>query len=203
VDGASALPLLQDAAKFQWLAGKARIALALGGQGLSEREIVEGLEGKADFAFQNGQIVGIDIPKLIQGAMRGQFSGFNHNPAEKTDFSELAGSFIVTKGVAQNNDLRLTTPLLSVTGAGSANLPTRQIDYLMKPKLVAAGGSGLEIPVKMVGPWERPTIQPDIGGALKNPDAAINTIRQLGEQFKSGDGANKAKDFLNQILKPR
>jgi hypothetical protein len=55
----------------------------------------------------------------------------------------------------------------------------------------------------MAGPWERPTIQPDIGGALKNPDAAINTIRQLGEQFKSGDGANKAKDFLNQILKPR
>ena len=203
LDGTSAMPLLQDAAKFQWLAGKGRIALALGGQGLSEREIVEGLEGKADFAFQNGQIVGIDIPKLIQAAMQGRFSGFNHNPAEKTDFSEFAGSFIVAKGVAQNNDLRLTTPLLHVTGAGSANMPARSLDYVMKPKLVSAGGSGFEIPVKMTGPWERPTIQPDIGGALKNPDAAVNTIKQLGEQFKGGDGVNKAKDLLNQFLKPR
>jgi AsmA protein len=203
LDGASAMPLLQDAAKFNWLAGKGRIALALGGQGLSEREIVEGLEGKADFAFQNGQIVGIDIPKLIQGAMRGQFAGFNHNPAEKTEFSEFAGSFVVNKGVAQNNDLRLSTPLLQVTGAGSANMPARSLDYVMKPKLVAAGGSGFEIPVKMTGSWERPTIQPDIGGALKNPDAAVNTIKQLGEQFKGGDGVNKAKDLLNRFLKPQ
>jgi AsmA protein len=203
LDGASAMPLLADAAKFNWLAGKGRIALALGGQGLSEREIVEGLEGKADFAFQNGQIVGIDIPKLIQAAMRGQFSGFNHNPAEKTEFSEFAGSFVVSKGVAQNNDLRLTTPMLQVTGAGSATLPTRSLDYMMKPKLTAAGGAGIEIPVKMTGSWERPTIQPDLGTAMKNPDAAINTIRQLGEQFKGGDGVNKAKDLLNQFLKPR
>jgi AsmA protein len=206
LDGASAMPLLQDAAKFQWIAGKGRIALALGGQGLSEREIVEGLEGKADFAFQNGQIVGIDIPKLIQAAMQGRFSGFNHNPAEKTDFSEFAGSFVVAKGVAQNNDLRLTTPLLQVTGAGFANLPARSIDYLMKPKLVASAGAGLEIPVKMTGSWERPTIQPDIGGALKNPDAAVNTIKQLGEQFKGkspDEAVNKAKDLLNQFLKPK
>jgi AsmA protein len=206
LDGTSAMPLLQDAAKFQWLAGKGRIALALGGQGLSEREIVEGLEGKADFAFQNGQIVGIDIPKLIQAAMQGRFSGFNHNPAEKTDFSEFAGSFVVNKGVAQNNDLRLTTPLLQVTGAGSANMPTRTIDYVMKPKLVASAGAGFEIPVKMSGSWERPTIQPDIGGALKNPDAAINTIKQLGEQFKGktpDESVNKAKDLLNRFLKPQ
>jgi AsmA protein len=206
LDGTSAMPLLQDAAKFQWIAGKGRIAVALGGQGLSEREIVEGLEGKADFAFQNGQIVGIDIPKLIQAAMQGRFSGFNHNPAEKTDFSEFAGSFVVNKGVAQNNDLRLTTPLLQVTGAGSANMPARSVDYLMKPKLVASAGAGFEIPVKMTGPWERPTIQPDIGGALKNPDAAVNTIKQLGEQFKGkspDEAVNKAKDLLNQFLKPR
>jgi AsmA protein len=206
LDGTSAMPLLQDAAKFQWLAGKGRIAMALGGQGLSEREIVEGLEGKADFAFQNGQIVGIDIPKLIQAAMQGRFSGFNHNPSEKTDFSEFAGSFVVNKGVAQNNDLRLTTPMLQVTGAGSANMPARTIDYLMKPKLLASAGAGLEIPVKMTGSWERPTIQPDLGGALKNPDAAINTIKQLGEQFKGktpDETVNKAKDLLNQFLKPR
>lgn len=206
LEGTSAMPLLQDAAKFQWLAGKGRIAMALGGQGLSEREIVEGLEGKADFAFQNGQIVGIDIPKLIQAAMQGRFSGFNHNPAEKTDFSEFAGSFFVNKGVAQNNDLRLTTPMLQVTGAGSANMPARTIDYVMKPKLVASAGAGLEIPIKMAGSWERPTIQPDFGGALKNPDAAISTIKQLGEQFKGKspeETVNKAKDMLNQFLKPR
>ena len=135
--------------------------------------------------------------------MRGQFAGFNHNPAEKTEFSEFAGSFVVSRGVALNNDLRLTTPLLQVTGAGSANMPARNLDYVLKPKLVAAGGAGFEIPVKMTGSWERPTMQPDLSGALKNPDAAVNTIKQLGEQFKGTDGVNKAKDLLNRFLKPQ
>ena len=62
---------------------------------------------------------------------------------------------------------------------------------------------GLEIPVKLNGSWDRPTIAPDIDGVLKNPDQAIDTIKQLGKQFqeKNPEAMNKAKDLLNQFLK--
>jgi AsmA protein len=40
VDGTSALALLKDAADFDWVAGRAKVSLAVGGQGASERQIV-------------------------------------------------------------------------------------------------------------------------------------------------------------------
>ncbi len=99
------------------------------------------------------------------------------SPAEKTDFSELTGSFVITDGIAKNDDLQLASPLLRATGAGSVDLPARSLDYTVRPKLVAslAGQDGdkdlhgIEIPLHFTGSWENPEIQPDIAGAHQQP----------------------------------
>src|SRR5690606_29872054 len=59
LEGISALELLRDAAEFDWIDGKGRIALAIEGKGHSEREIVETLDGSAEFAFRDGALVGL------------------------------------------------------------------------------------------------------------------------------------------------
>jgi AsmA protein len=204
VDGTSALPLLKDAANFDWVAGRAKVNLALAGQGASERQIVASLQGKADVQFRDGAVVGYNIQKVLQGITQGRFTGLERNTADKTDFSEMAASFNILNGIATNKDLRLLSPVLRITGAGTASLPERTMDYTLRPKLVGAPESaGLEIPVKMAGSWDKPVITPDIDGVLKNPDQTIDTIKQIGKQFKNGDGdaVNKAKDLLNQFLK--
>jgi AsmA protein len=72
---------------------------------------------------------------------------------------------------------------------------------------VAAGADsaagGIEVPVKLAGSWDRPSIAPDLDSVLKNPDQAVDTIKKLGEQFKKSnpEAVNKAKDLLNQFLK--
>ena len=48
-------------------------------------------------------------------------------------FSEFAGSYVITNGVAQNKDLRLVSPRLRVTGQGSIDLAQRQLDYTVNP----------------------------------------------------------------------
>jgi AsmA protein len=208
LDGTQAMALLKDAANFDWVAGRAKVTLALGGQGISERQIVASLQGRADVQFRDGAVVGYNVQKLLQGVMQGRLTGFERNVSDKTDFSDMAASFTIQNGIATNRDLRLTSPVLRITGAGTANLPDRTLDYTLRPKLVAgadggAAGTALEIPVKLTGSWDRPVIAPDIDGVLKNPEQAIDTIKQLGRQFKGGDPAavDKAKDLLNQFLK--
>ena len=230
LDGLSALPFLKDAADMDWLAGKTKLTLQLAAQGASQLQLVETLNGKADFTFANGAIVGFNLPGAIRGISQGKLSGLKKTPAEKTDFSELAASFTIANGIAQNQDLRLTSPLLRVTGAGAVQLPPKTVDYTVKPKLVAslegqqgaADLSGLEIPVRISGPWDKPKYEPDFKGVLADPNKAIEAVKQIGKQFKgksakeiadellgkkSGAGATgstqKAKDLLKNLLKPQ
>ncbi len=230
LDGLSALPFLKDAADMDWLAGKTKLTLQLATQGASQLQLVEALNGKADFAFADGAIVGFNLPGAIRGISQGKLSGLKKAPAEKTDFSELAASFTIANGIAQNQDLRLTSPLLRVTGAGAIQLPPKTVDYTVKPKLVtslegqqgATDLSGLEIPVRITGPWDKPKFEPDFKGVLADPNKAIDAVKQIGKQFKgksakeiadellgkkSAGGATgstaKAKELLKNLLKPQ
>lgn len=226
LENISGQPLLKDAADIDKLAGRGRLAFALAGQGQNERQLVETLNGKIEASFSDGAIIGINIPQMIRGIGQGRFSA-GTAPTDKTDFSEMSSTWTVTNGVAQNQDLRLVSPLMRLSGSGSVALPARELDYMLKPKIVASlegqGGeqatSGVEIPVRVTGPWEKPKFQPDLKGVLKDPKTA-ETIKEIGKQFKgksAGEIANdllgdspdgqstksKAKDLLRQFMAPQ
>lgn len=203
LNGISAQPLLTDAADLKWLAGKGRLLLAVKSTGASEREIIQGLNGTSSLAFTNGAIVGVNVPKMVRGIQQGRFNDLQGSPNEKTDFSQLTASFNIVNGVASNTDLSMVSPLLRVSGAGKVMLPARTVDYTVKPKVVASlrgqGGagndSGLEIPVRVHGPFEKLNYTPDLKGMFSNPGAAADTVRKLGKQF-GGEKAGKALDGL-------
>ena len=137
LEGISAQPLLKDALGFEWLEGQSTIAVALAGQGVSEREIVATLNGKVDLATNNGTIDAIDVGKILRGIEQGRFGGLRIAPGEKTPFSELAGTFTIANGIADNQDLRLVSPNMRVTGAGKFDLPARTLDYTVRPKVAS------------------------------------------------------------------
>lgn len=228
LDNISALPFLKDAADIAWLAGKAKVGLQLASNGASQLQLVEGLNGRADFTFADGAIVGFNLPGAIRGISQGKFNGLKQAPSEKTDFSELSATFNIQNGVAQNSDLQLVSPLLRVTGSGAVQLPPRTVDYMVKPKIVASlegaqsnkALSGIEIPVRISGPWSKLNYQPDFKGVLADPNKAVEAVKELSKQFKgknageivndllgkkSGDGTTgsttNAKDLLKNLLK--
>lgn len=204
LDGIAAQPLLKDAAGMDWLAGNGRLSLAVSGQGHSQRQIIETLTGKADLVFANGAIVGWNIPGMVRGITQGKLSGLDRSPAEKTDFSEFASTWTITNGLAQNQDLRLVSPLLRVAGSGNVMLPAREVDYTVRPTLVAslqgqgaaAQASGLEIPVRVTGSWDKPKFAPDASGILKDPNRAVEAVKELGKQFKGKDAGEIVKGLL-------
>ena len=224
LDGVSALPLLSDALEFAWLDGRGTIALSLAGQGNSERQIVETLRGKVDLSVTEGAIIGWDIGRLLASIEKARFSDLKANPKDRTPFSEFSGSFVISNGVAQNQDLKLTSPHLHVSGSGSANLALRQVDYTVRPKIAAASQNGegsvvslagLEVPIRVEGAWEKPTFTPDVKGVLGSEQAG-EAIKQIGKNLKSqevqdairgllggGDGQQKVKprELLEKLLK--
>ena len=223
LDHVSALPLLTDALEFGWLDGRGTIVLALAGEGLSERQIVGTLRGKVELSVTDGAIVGVDIGRVLGGIEKGRFANLKTDPADRTPFSEFGGSFVVANGVAQNQDLRLNSPHLHVSGAGSANLAQRTVDYTVRPKIAASQAgdgsvvnlAGLEVPVRVEGAWEKPTFTPDLKGVLASEQAG-EAIKQIGKNLKSqevqdairgllggGDGQQKVKprDLLEKLLK--
>lgn len=192
LEGISTQALLKDAAGVDLVAGKGRLSLALAGQGQSEKDLVETLAGKAEITVIDGALVGWNIPQMIRGLGQGRFNGFDRVPAEKTDFSELAATFDIASGIATNKDLRVAGPLVRMTGGGTVELPGRRLDVTVRPKIVAslAGqgqqpqeASGVEIPVRIRGPWDRPSYEPDLKSVLKDPDKIADTVNEIGKQL--------------------
>lgn len=224
----SALELLRDAAEFDWVAGKGHITLAIAGKGRSEREMVERLDGSAQLAFSDGALVGLDIPAMIAALQQGRIPRLERNGADRTRFSELAASFSIKSGIAENRDLRLVSPLARVAGSGTANLASRTLDYTLRPTLVTAPASDrdrgiarLELPIRITGSWDRPTYSADMDAVVKSPNDVVEAVKEIGKQLKgknvedalqdllggedSGDNGGtkrKAKDLLRQFLKP-
>src|SRR5690606_20569344 len=142
-------------------------------------------------------------------------------PTEKTDFSDFSATFTITKGVAESSDMRMASPLMRLTGAGRIMLPPRQMDLTVRPKLVAdltgQGGhtalDGIEIPVRIHGPFANPSYTPDLGEVLKDPGKAAETVKKIGQHFKGknaqeiidgfvgNDENGKKKIDANKLLK--
>jgi AsmA protein len=219
VTNASVRPLLKDTAAIDWLAGTGNVKLAVSGKGRSERALVETLSGKANFSVANGSI-GWSLAQAIGALGQGRIAAPD-KAAQESEFSELAGSVTIETGVAHNQDLRMTTPLTRITGAGTVQLADRHIDYVLRPKLVtraegqAQQVAGLEVPVRIEGPWDDPHVTTDLSGVMQNPGQAWEAVKEIGKQFKGKKvddvvkgllgnepgQSDRAKQLLNQFLK--
>ena len=216
LDRVALRPLLADALQFPWLEGNGKIYLELAGQGLTERQIVESLNGKFEVASADGAIIGLDVGKIVRGLQRARLPSLTPSPDEKTPFSELAATFTVTNGVARSQDLRLVSTHLQLSGEGSLDLGPRQIDYTVRTKI--GGGppdpdaslkvGTLEVPVSIVGLGEAHVRDQGPGGTDWSGEADRQEPQIPGRQdalkgLLQGDGEKRVKprDVIEKLLK--
>ena len=127
LNGVQIEPLLKDLQGEAKLAGITQAKVNVKAVGNTESAVKKTLNGNASFAFKDGALVGVNIAKLIRDGM----AKLNRKPVaktnepEKTDFSSLGGTAKITNGVINNNDFKMSSPLLRITGAGKADLVRR------------------------------------------------------------------------------
>ncbi|WP_293329276.1 AsmA family protein [Parvibaculum sp.] len=210
ISGVQAQPLLQAAAGFNRLTGSTAMNIAVTTAGKSQKAMVNALNGKGAFKFTDGKIKGVDLANLVRTVLSATKSGWDAGGSKDTDFSELSGSYTITRGTLKNDDLRLMSPLIRVTGSGTVDMPAKTLNYRVEPKLVGTlegqGGTtdakGIQVPILIRGPWSKPSFTPDLASMLSNPEQTketIDTIRKEGikgvlKQFGGGSGNDAAND---------
>ncbi len=195
-------PLLNDAAGFDWLSGKGNFNIALNGNGRSQREIVGSLGGSGALAFRDGAIEGIDIAKLLRNLDPAALAGgLSASRDEKTAFTSLTANFKVKRGVVilpEGRGVVMMGPLLRMRAHGTISLPRKTLDINARPKLVASargqGGrsdlAGIEVPVRLTGPWSAPRPQMDLQALLGVAGSNIKNVQDLKKSLKGLKGDN-------------
>lgn len=208
-------PLLKDAIDKEPIDGKGNVQLDVTTQGAMVSQMKKTLAGTAQLELRDGAIHGINLAQTIRNAKAklGALSGASQQSGtstanEKTDFSELKGSFRITNGVAHNDDLSAKSPLIRVGGAGDIDIPNERLDYLVKATVVSTlqgqGGpelqalKGVTIPVKLTGPFTSIGWKIDFGGMVN--DLAKQKIDAKKEEIKE-EAKTKVEKQLKEGLK--
>jgi len=195
-------PLLKDAADFDTLEGRGNVSLDVTGRGATASALRQALNGNAAIKLTDGAIKGIDVAATLRdlkskfGTLKGQHSQAASG-SQKTDFSELSGTFNIKNGVARNNDLQGKSPLLRLAGEGEVDIGRETINYLLKASVVSTtkgqGGreladlNGITVPVRLTGTFAKPAYSIDFSGV-----AADLAKRELQRQLERRLGGGTA-----------
>jgi AsmA protein len=189
--------------------GTGTVVANINGVGLQPEGIKKTLNGKVNLQFKDGAVKGINVAQVIRKA-RATHSGGSAPTDEpnETDFAELTGTANIKNGLVSNNDLSLKSPLLRVSGEGTADLPSEQLDYLVNASIVESsrgqGGQdladlrGVTIPVRISGSFADPSISPDLTAVLE--ERAKEEVQKHLDKEK-GKVQEKLGDELGNRLK--
>ena len=99
--------------------------------GNSQKAWVDGLNGTANFALNDGVLVGANLEQqLCRGIAALNRKALSGEPrAKDTPFETLQGNLSFLNGVAHNPDLKASVPGLSVGGDGDVDLRVLGLDY--------------------------------------------------------------------------
>lgn len=184
-------PLLRDfTGKQEWLRGQANIDYRLHTTGATFATMKANINGEANFSVTNGTVAGVDIDRLLRQAnalLQGGALPVAQRD-DRTDFTSFSGSLQIKNGLISNHDLSLISPLLRISGKGSAHLVTEQVDYRLRAAVIAdpqdrksrdlARLQGIAIPIQISGNFASLSYRPDLSGI--GLDLLKDKIRQRG-----------------------
>jgi len=189
LSGVAIQPLLRDFADFSRLTGTGAFVIDVSGRGRSQRDIISALNGKGNLNLGNGKIEGVNLVSFMKNAASSLTGG--QSGGNETDFGSLTGTYTITNGILRNDDLKLTSPEVPMSGAGTVDLPLRQVDYKLTPSVAGL----VAVPVLVTGPWDNLSYRPDVAGMAKDlakdPGRALDAIK---------GGGSGAKDMLKGLL---
>jgi len=202
-------PLLKDAIGKEPIEGRGNVSLDVTTQGGVVEQMKKNLNGTARLELRDGAVHGVNVAQIIRtakariGEIRGDAPAQTGtgSAGEKTDFSEMTGSFRIANGVAHNEDLSVKSPLIRVGGAGDINLGADHLDYVAKATVVSTlqgqGGpelqalKGLTIPVRLSGPFNAISYRVDFEGLATS--LAKQKLDEKKEELR-----NKAQKALEE-----
>jgi len=201
-------PLLKDYAGESKISGIIDATAQLQAQAKRSQLFKSSLNGQLNFHCKDGAIKGFNLQKIIDnGKALVKGSSVAVDPKnDLTRFSDMTGTATVKQGLIQNDDLIVKSSHLNVTGKGSANLNTEQLDYQLTARLIKTVATATEpeklddtpVVVHVRGTFSKPTFILDVAALLSEQNKAkIDNILD-----KNRDKLDKLMNKLDKKLGP-
>mgnify|MGYP001820592910 FL=1 len=180
----------------------------LQGAGETVADIQQDLDGTISFELADGAWEGTDIWYQLRRARAMYRQEAPPEPAlpARTEFTAVSASGQVLDGLFSNNDFRAELPFLQLTGGGTVNLVTTDMDYSMEVRVLErpefmAGATAEEVadftqtvvPLKVTGQLGSPTVRPDIEAIFRA--RVEDAIEEKKEELRD--------ELLNRLLGPQ
>ncbi|MDF0606985.1 AsmA family protein [Neisseriaceae bacterium TC5R-5] len=186
-------PLLLDLFNFSRVNGKGNGKVDITAQGKSFAQLRNTLNGNVQMELNNGALSGIDLVSALKN-LPAEIKEWNSTAQndQKTTFSTLSGSFQLNKGIARNQNFKLASELVNISGNGKLDLIQNIIDYTMdvqpNPKQFSRF-QGVNIPLKITGPVSAPIYALDFNAMVKGKKTEAEKQQalkqELGKQINS------------------
>ena len=153
-------PLLGSLMDLHKLTGSGNTTLKMSGSGGSLYQIMHSLSGNGTLRIDKGSFKGIDLAAMMRN-LKQAFGGFEG----ATEFTSLTGTFQMKKGVLQNVDMLMVSPLFKAEGKGRINVGDQNMTYTVTPSSLSENAK-FSVPVDITGPWSNLKFRPDLKGLV-------------------------------------
>jgi AsmA protein len=170
LSGVDMAKLLANTAGKGRLSGRATINVKATARGADVDADLKTLNGNLDANLADGALEGIDVAyelSLAQALLNKSTQASAGNSG-RTKFDTFKTSMQIANGIAQTQDLTISSPAVKVTGQGSANLVSKAVDFKLLASIVTAPARTTEIPLKVSGTYASLSVKPDIEAVAKD-----------------------------------
>jgi AsmA protein len=187
-----------DAGALAWdlldrprVSGTLNASVSMEAAGDSVLQTIRGLDGKGQFSIIQGDIGGLDLNEALRRVATRPLSSLTDMRGGRTVFERAAGSFRITKGVAEIVDASAQAPALSIGMTGSVQIADRML--ALKGVATQAPGDAqsatepTQLPFEVIGSWDDPSIVPDTQSLIRRSGAAERLYKQSGAQAGTGE----------------
>ena len=205
ISGVSLQSMAQTVFEAENISGTIDGNFVLSGRGMNLAQIRSDLDGTMAFELANGALEGTDVWHQLRSA-RALYK--REDPPEatlppRTEFTAINVTGTVTDGVFSNDDLIIEMPFLRITGGGTIDLDSTDIEFsvqarvLQKPEFVSdvsedemSDFTEALIPIKIRGTLASPSFSPDIEAMF----------RREVERAIEGKAEELKQNLLRQLL---
>lgn len=226
--------LVQAHVKDVALQGLTKGKIAVNSYGKSLHDLVAHLHGGGHVELVDGKIIGFSLPSLFR-QMLGlkEVKAVQAEPEKVTEFAKLYSAFSIDQGVVSLRESYLDSPKLKADASGKISLLEKWVDLYLVPTVLptverseeaenVASSSGLMIPVKVKGAFDKIKVIPDYANALqralKDPkslkafkgdakaledsfEPSKKVIKENWKELKDSKNPEALKNILNELDK--
>ncbi len=166
------------------IAGAANVNLTVEGVGASADQIARSLKGRGDIDFGKGEIVGLDVSRVLRRIEKRPLASGLDISSGRTPFASARIAADITGGVATLSDATVQGEGFAINLSGVSNIADRQI--ALHANVASADSKGearADAPsfaFDLVGQWDNAAIVPDAGAFIRRSGAARPLLAPRG-----------------------